>query len=118
MNIKRCRNFGPWSAGMSGARGVGEESACHAAAFAGCSSCLSGEADVEAKLSCLRAGLVHNLTKPFNMDELVAPSALYFSAALMAMPITACNSAILRWISRRRCTGRTTVERFDFERIS
>ncbi len=33
---------------------------------------LSGEADVEARLSCLRAGTDDYLTKPFNMDELVA----------------------------------------------
>lgn len=33
---------------------------------------LSGEADVEARLSCLRAGTDDYLTKPFNIDELVA----------------------------------------------
>ena len=33
---------------------------------------LSGEADVEARLSCLRAGADDYLTEPFNMDELVA----------------------------------------------
>lgn len=33
---------------------------------------LSGEADVEARLSCLRAEADDYLTKPFNMDELVA----------------------------------------------
>ena len=38
---------------------------------------LSGEADVEARLSCLRAGADDYLTKPFNMDELVARLTLF-----------------------------------------
>lgn len=33
---------------------------------------LSGEADVEARLSCLRSSADDYLTKPFNMEELVA----------------------------------------------
>lgn len=72
---------------------------------------LSGEADVEARLSCPRAGADDYLTKPFNMDELVARlHALVRRANGHANNRLQFGDITLDLTARDVCVGNTRVE--------
>ena len=79
---------------------------------------LSGEADVEARLSCLRAGADDYLTKPFNMDELVARLHALVRRANGHANNRLQFGDITLDLTARDVQGRRQSCRFDVERIS